>query len=165
MHVLIDADALPKAAKEVILRVAGRLQNLHWTMFANKRLHRPPHLNIAMVTVEKNPDEADDYIVEAVQSGDLVITSDVPLADRVIGKGAFVLGPKGDFFSSANIKNRLATRNLLDQLRTEGLVQGGPAPFSEKDAQKFANELNNFLVKRLREEARLAEGQGGHSAK
>ena len=152
MHVLIDADALPKAIKQIVYKVATRLKQVKWTLVANRHLYIPATLRMDMVTVEKSPDEADDRIVELIGKGDLVICSDVPLADRAIEKGAFALSPKGEFFSAANIKARLATRNLLDQLRNEGVIKGGGAPFSPKEAQAFANQLDRFLTKRLREE-------------
>ncbi len=153
MHVLIDADALPRAIKDIVFRTAGRLPAVKWTMFANKHLYIPPELKIGMVTVDKNPDEADDSIVEMVCKGDLVISSDIPLADRVIEKGAFALSPKGELYSGANIKSRLATRNLLDQLRNEGAIRCGGAPFDAKDAQAFSNQFDSFLTKRIKEEA------------
>lgn len=157
MHVLIDADALPRVVKEIIYKVAGRLRQVKWTLVANRHLYIPAELRMDMVTVDKNPDEADDRIVDLIGKGDLVISSDVPLADRAIAKGAFALSPKGAFFSEANIKERLATRNLLDQLRNEGTIKCGGAPFSAKDAQAFANQLDRFLFKRLKEEAAFAK--------
>jgi len=152
LHVLIDADALPRAVKDIVFRAARRVE-VKWTMVANKRLYVPPELKIGFVTVERNPDEADDSIVGLVGEGDLVITSDIPLADRVIAKKAAALSPKGDFFTEANIKARLATRNLLDQLRNEGEIKCGGAPYDVKDAQAFSNQLDRYLTKRLREEA------------
>jgi uncharacterized protein YaiI (UPF0178 family) len=160
MQVVIDADALPRALKEIIYKAAKRIK-VKWTLVANKHLYVPVELEMDMVTVAKGPDEADDRIVEMVGKGDLVVTSDIPLADRVIAKGACALSPKGEFHTEANIKARLATRNLLDQLRNEGVIKGGGAPFSPKDAQAFANQLDSFLSKRLREETSQAAKRVG----
>lgn len=164
MHVLIDADALPRAIKDIIFRAVRRVR-VKWTMFTNKRLYTPSGLDVGMVLVGQGPDEADDAIVAAVEKGDLVVTSDIPLADRVIGKGGFALSPKGDFFDPANIKSRLATRNLLDQLRSEGSIRCGGAPFDAKNAQDFSNQLDRFLTRRLKEEAsqqRQVPGKTSH---
>jgi len=120
MQILVDADALPVAIKTIIFRAAERMK-LPLILVANRYLHTPNKPNIKMVTVAKNPDEADDYIVENVQKGDLVITADIPLADRVIHKEAYAIDPRGDLFTEANIKTRLATRDLMEQLRNNGI--------------------------------------------
>ena len=93
------------------------------------------------------PDVADDRIVALVQPGDLVITADIPLADRVVSKGAFALDPRGDLYTEENIKDRLAMRNLLNELRNDGAITGGPPAFGQKDRQAFANQLNRFLTR------------------
>ncbi len=153
MHVFIDADALPRAVKEIVFRVASRLPQVKWTLVANKRIFTPTELRMELIVVEKSPDEADDRIASIIGQGDLVITSDIPLSDRAIAKGAFALSPKGEFLSEANVKGRLATRNLLDQLRSEGVIKGGGAPLSPKEVQAFANQLDRLLTRRLKEEA------------
>jgi uncharacterized protein len=151
LHVLIDADALPRAIKDIIFKAVAR-SKAKWTLVANKRLYIPPELKMDMITVEKSPDEADDRIVSLIDKGDLVITSDIPLADRAIAKGAAALSPKGEFLTERNIKERLATRDLLDQLRNEGAIRCGGAPFASKDSQNFANRLDSFLVRREKED-------------
>ena len=95
-------------------------------------------------------DIADDRVVELVEPGDLVITADIPLADRVVSKGAFALNPRGKLYTAANIKERLAVRDLLSELRDNGMVTGGPAAFGKKDCQAFADQLDRFLVRRLK---------------
>ncbi len=157
IKVFIDADAMPRAIKEIVFKAVARCKGkVEWTLVANKHLYVPPELGVGMITVDKSPDEADDRIVELVGKGDLVISSDIPLADRCVAKGASVLSPKGDFLTEANVKARLATRDLLTQLRDEGEIRGGGAPFASKDSQNFANRLDSFLVRRIKEEERGA---------
>jgi uncharacterized protein YaiI (UPF0178 family) len=95
-----------------------------------------------------NPDEADDKIVELVVAGDLVITGDIPLADRVVSRGAFALNHRGELFTEENVKEALAMRNLMQEMRDNGMVTGGPAQMSTRDTQNFANALNAFLSSR-----------------
>ena len=147
MQIIVDADALPNAIKNIIYRAVERTR-LKLTLVANKHLRIPDRPNISMITVGKNPDEADDYIVKIVEKNDLVITADIPLADRVITKNAFVIDPRGTLFTEANIKNRLATRDLMEQLRKEGVIEGGPTAFNSKDTQQFANQLDRFITRK-----------------
>jgi len=154
LHVLIDADALPRQIKDTVFRAAERtIGKVKWTLVANKRLYIKPELGIDMITVEKSPDEADDRIVDIIGKGDLVVSSDIPLASRAIKKGASALSPKGEFHSESSISARLATRNLMEQLRNEGVIKCGHAPFSSKDIQQFANRLDSFIAKRMKDEA------------
>ena len=149
MQIFVDADALPNAIKTIIYRAVERMQ-INLTLVANRFLHTPNKPNISMVTVAKNPDEADDYIVDKVKADDLVITADIPLADRVINKKAYALDPRGNLYTEANIKSRLATRDLLEQLRKDGIIEGGPSSFNTKDVQQFANQLDRFLTKHIK---------------
>ena len=144
MKILVDADACPRDVKEILFRAVQRL-SIPTILVANQYMRVPLSEHISSVAVSEGPDEADDHIVELVEAGDLVITADIPLADRVISKGASALDHRGTMFTEANIKERLATRDLLDQLRTAALVEGGPAAFGQRDAQAFADELNRFL--------------------
>ena len=146
MKIFVDADALPNAVKNIIFRAAERMK-LNLILVANRYLHTPDIPNISMVTVAKNPDEADDYIVDNVRIGDLVITADISLADRAINKKAYALDPRGSLYTEANIKSRLATRDLLTQLRNDGIIEGGPSSFNTKNVQQFANQLDRFLTK------------------
>jgi uncharacterized protein YaiI (UPF0178 family) len=100
---------------------------------------------IESLAIEAGPDAADDWIAERVAPGDLVVTADIPLADRVVTRGANALDPRGTLYSQANIKERLAVRDLLDTLRGGGMITGGPKPFGQKDREAFANSLNAFL--------------------
>jgi uncharacterized protein len=146
MRILVDADSCPVVIKEILYRAAGRVQ-VPLVLVANQCLIIPKSSYISCVEVPAGPDVADDRIVDMVEANDLVITADLPLADRVVGKGGFVLNPRGDFYTAENIKDRLATRDLMDLLRNSGMDTGGPSSFSQKDRQAFANQLDRFLVK------------------
>lgn len=147
MKILVDADALPRPLKDALIKAAERVHCE--CLFVAARAPRLMASDwVRGVAAGSAFNGADDWIVERVEPGDLVITADIPLADRAIGKGAEVLNPKGEFFTSANIKNALAMRDLLEELRTVGEVTGGPAPFSDKQRERFINALDRCLQKR-----------------
>jgi uncharacterized protein len=146
MKLYIDGDALPNLLKPIIFRAIERLA-LPTFAVANKRITIGESKNITYLVVASGPDEADNRIVEMVEAGDLVITADIPLADRVITKKAHALNHHGKLFDLANIKNSLAMRNLMQELRDSGEVTRGPAPLNQKDAHEFANQFNKFLAK------------------
>src|SRR5690606_611577 len=100
--------------------------------------------------VAMGPDAVDDWIAEHVAPGDLVVTADIPLADRVVSRGGTALSPRGVLFTESNVKQRLATRDLMTDLRDNGVVTGGPAPLTARHRQAFADELDRFLTRRLR---------------
>ena len=144
MKILVDADACPRAVKEILFRTVQR-RKIPTTLIANQYIRVPSSEHIDSIAVTAGPDEADDRIVELVEPEDLVITADIPLADRVVAKGATALDPRGKLLTAANIKERLATRDLLDELRNAALVGGGPSSFGARDTQAFADQLNQFL--------------------
>jgi uncharacterized protein YaiI (UPF0178 family) len=144
MKILVDADACPRAVKEILFRAVQR-QKIQTTLIANQYMRVPMSDYIDSVAVPAGPDEADDRIAELAEEGDLVITADIPLADRVVSKGATALDPRGALLTAANIKERLATRDLLDELRNAALVEGGPSSYGGRDSQAFADQLNQFL--------------------
>ena len=144
MKILVDADACPRAVKEILFRAVQR-RKIPTTLIANQYIRVPSSEHIDSIAVTAGPDEADDRIVELVEPEDLVITADIPLADRVVAKGATALDPRGKLLTAANIKERLATRDLLDELRNAALVGGGPSSFGARDTQAFADQLNQFL--------------------
>ena len=147
MKILVDADACPRAVKEILFRAVQR-RKIPTTLVANQYMRVPLSDHIDSIAVPAGPDEADDRIVELAEADDLVITADIPLADRVVAKGATALDPRGTLLTAANIKERLATRDLLDELRNAALVGGGPSTFGARDTQAFANQLNPFLQSR-----------------
>ncbi len=144
MRIIIDADAAPSAIKEMLFRASERL-NAELVLVANTPIRHPSSELITMVTVPNGPDEADDYITDSVDSGDLVITADIPLADRVIMKGSTVITPRGDTLNRDNIGERLAVRDMMDQLRSGGIETGGPPPFTNKDKAAFARSFEAFI--------------------
>ena len=146
MKILVDADAFPAAMEKVLIKAAERVE-IQVVMVANRGFLRAKSDFISSITVPPGPDQADDRIVALVCKGDLVITADIPLADRVVSKEAWALNPRGELYTEENIKQQLAMRNLMDELRTGGMISGGPAALSPKDVQNFANQLDRFLTR------------------
>lgn len=146
MHIWVDADACPNVIKDILFRAATRAQVL-LTLVANQLLRTPPSPYIKAIQVPSGFDVADGKIVQQLQSGDLVITADIPLAALVIEKGGHALNPRGEFYSNENIRERLAMRNFMDELRNSGVNTGGPAVLSLSDRQAFANQLDRFLTR------------------
>jgi len=147
MKIWVDADACPGVVKEILFRAADRT-GVQLTLVANQPLNTPSSPNIKSLQVPRGFDVADDEIVKRLQAGDLVITSDIPLAAEVIEKGGHALSPRGEMHTSENIGARLNMRDFLDTMRASGVeMSGGPAAFSQKDKQMFANELDRFLAK------------------
>jgi uncharacterized protein len=149
MHIWVDADACPRAIKEILFRAADRLQ-VPVTLVANKELHTPRSPYVDALKVARGFDVADSEIVRRVQAGDLVISADIPLAALVVEKGGDVIDPRGQLLDADNIQERLTLRNFMDELRGAGVDTGGPASFAQKDRQAFANQLERFLSARLR---------------
>ncbi len=147
MKIYADTDAMPRPLKEVLLKVAGREKIV--TVFVAAAPPRLPGSEWVRAVGAGNAfDGADNWIVEHLEPGDLVITADIPLADRALACGAEVLNQRGEFFTAANIKHALAMRELMDELRAGGEITGGPAPFSDRQRVQFINALNRFLQKR-----------------
>jgi uncharacterized protein YaiI (UPF0178 family) len=149
MRIYVDADGLPKSAKEIIIRTAVRMR-VPVVFVANKPIRYDHFELLSSLIVPEGPDIADDRIAELTAPGDLVITADIPLAARVITKGASALDPRGKLYTEENINDRLAMRDLLSKLRDVGLMTGGPPPFGRKDRQSFADQLDRFLISSLR---------------
>ncbi len=146
MKILVDGDACPRLAKDVLFKTTER-RNIELLMVANQYIKTPPMVQIKNVVVGAGADVADDKIVELTEAGDLVITSDIPLADRVVKKDGFALSPRGELFDKDNISHRLAMRDLMEDLRNSGMETGGPAAYSAQDRQEFNNTLDRFLTK------------------
>jgi len=149
MQIIVDADAFPTLLNDILLRAVKRVR-IPLVFVSNKPLRFERSSGISSIVVPAGTDVADDRIAELVCAGDLVITADIPLADRVITRGAMAISPRGDLYTEENIKDRLALRNLMNQLRSDGMVTGGPPPFNRKDRQAFANQLDNLLCKYCR---------------
>ncbi|MGH1429694.1 MAG: YaiI/YqxD family protein [Neptuniibacter sp.] len=146
MQIWVDADACPKAVKQILFRAAER-KEISVTLVANQFLSTPPSPLIKSVQVEQGFDVADNYIVSKMDLGDLVITQDIPLAAEVIEKGGTALHPRGELFTKENIRQRLSMRDFMETLRNSGVDTGGPASFSQADKQQFANQLDRILAK------------------
>ena len=146
MDIWVDADACPGAIKDILFRAAQRT-GLKLTLVANHALPVPPHANIRMLQVSSGFDVADDEIVKLTRPGDLVITSDIPLAAEVIEKGAHVLSARGERLTADNIKPRLNMRDFMDTMRSSGMQSGGPPPLNNQDKQQFANQLDRILAR------------------
>ncbi|MGP8154695.1 MAG: YaiI/YqxD family protein [Smithella sp.] len=149
MRIFVDADAFPNVIKDILIKASLRL-NVPLVFVANKPLWLDKHAHISIILVPDGPDVADDHIAELVQLGDLVITADIPLADRVITQKAFAMNPRGKLYTEHNIKDRLAMRDLLNELRNNGSITSGPAAYNAKDRLAFANKLDSFLIRQLK---------------
>ena len=144
MQIWVDADACPKAIKEILFRVATRTQILV-TLVANQALYSQPSPYLRSIQVPKGFDVADNEIVARVAAGDLVITADIPLAAEVIAKGARVLTPRGEPYDKGSIQAALSMRNFMDTLRSAGVDTGGPAAMSQSDRHALGQQLERLL--------------------
>jgi uncharacterized protein len=142
LHIFVDADACP--VKQEVYRVAKRY-SVGVTLVSGSWMRIPEMGSVTLKIVDQGMDAADDWIVEHVEAGDIVITTDIPLAARCVGKGAYVLGPTGKPFTDDNIGPALATRNLLSELRELGEIAGGPPPFSKRDRSRFLEALDTAV--------------------
>jgi len=145
MTIWVDADACPNQVKAILFRAAERT-GIALYLLANQPLQVPARENIIAIQVEQGFDVADNEIVRRVQVGDLVITSDIPLADEVISKGGAALSPRGELFSASTIKARLNMRDFLDTMRSSGIHSGGPPQLADADKREFANALDRYLA-------------------
>jgi len=146
MRIWVDADACPVVIKEILFRAAQR-REIPVTLVANQPLRTPPSPWIKSVQVGAGFDVADHLIVQSIEVGDLVVTADIPLAAEVVEKGAEAINPRGQHYTRENIRQRLAMRNFMEEMRSIGEVRGGPAAFSQTDRQTFANALDRWLAR------------------
>ncbi len=146
MRIWVDADACPKVIKDILFRAAERVR-IQLTLVANRHLSTPPSSHISSIQVPRGFDVADHRIVQLMQPGDLVVTADIPLAALVIENGGLALDPRGDLYTESNIGERVALRDLMDQLRSSGEITGGPSTIGKRDRQRFANQLDRLLTK------------------
>jgi uncharacterized protein YaiI (UPF0178 family) len=144
MNIWVDADACPVVIKEILFRAAER-ENISVVLIANQFIKTPPSKFITSVQVKPGFDVADNEIVLRMSPGDLVITSDIPLADEVITNKGIALSPRGELFTTENIKQKLNMRDFMDTLRGSGVQTGGPPPLNSGDRQRFANHLDRLL--------------------
>lgn len=147
MHIWVDADACPGVIKEILYRAALRV-GIPLTLVANQPLQTPPSPLIRRVQVGQGFDVADNHIAEHLEPGDLVITADIPLAAQVIARGGDAINPRGERYTPENIRERLAMRDFLEELRGTGVNTGGPPPLGLTERQAFANALDRLLAHR-----------------
>ena len=148
MHIWVDADACPLAVKEILYRAAERAE-IPLTLVATKPLAAPRSPWIRALQVARGFDVADNEIARRLEPGDLVITADVPLAADVIARSGHAINPRGEIYTTENIRERLQARDFLEKLRETGVQTGGPAPFDHTDRKRFADQLDRFLSKNL----------------
>ncbi|WP_405597110.1 MULTISPECIES: YaiI/YqxD family protein [unclassified Pseudoalteromonas] len=146
MKIWVDADACPVVIKEILFRAAERMK-IETILVANHAMRIPPSKYISRVQVSSGFDVADDEIVKRVEKGDLVITGDIPLASEVIYNGGQALNPRGELYTTENIRSILNVRDFMDTMRSSGVeMSGGPPPLSQTDRQNFANNLDRILA-------------------
>lgn len=144
LKLYVDGDAFPNLLKPILFRAIERLR-LETYVIANKKINIGQSKQIHYIVVNTGADEADNKIVELLNKDDLVITADIPLANRVIEKKAHAIDHRGEIYTEDNIKQYLAIRNLMQEIRDSGEMTKGPSAFNQKDCQNFANSLNKFL--------------------
>ena len=148
MEIWVDADACPVVIKEILFRAAQRT-GVQLTLVANRSVYIPKSPSIRTIQVSSGFDMADDEIVKRCNAGDLVITSDIPLAAEVIDKGGYALSPRGEMYSADDIRARLNMRDFMDTLRASGIDTGGPSALSQSHRQLFASHLDTLLARCL----------------
>ena len=144
MKIWVDADACPVVIKEILFRAAQRT-GIQVTLVANQTVNIPNSRFINFIQVPQGFDVADDEIVNRLAPGDLVITSDIPLAAEVIEKGGHALNPRGEMYSANSIKAQLTMRDFMETMRASGINTGGPPPLSQGDRKAFADHLDKIL--------------------
>lgn len=150
MKIWVDADACPVVLREILFKAATRVQ-VPLVLVANQPIRVPSSEWISAMQVASGFDVADDEIVKRVASGDLVITSDIPLAAEVIDKGALALNARGELYTLDTVKARLNMRDFMDTMRSSGVHTGGPAALSQADRREFSNQLDRILTRYLRQ--------------
>lgn len=150
MQIFVDGDACPIVCKDILFRVADRLQ-LNVTLVANQLIRVPGSRFVRALQVPAGADAADQEIVRLLAPGDLVVTGDIPLASLVLENGGFALNPRGEFYTRDNIAQHLTMRAFMEELRSGGVETGGPAPFGQADRQNFANQLDRHLARYARQ--------------
>ncbi len=149
MKIWVDADACPVVIKEILFKAAERT-GVQLTLVANRPVRIPSLACINFVQVASGLDVADNEIVKRLAVGDLVITADIPLAANVIEKGGSALNPRGELYTTDSIKSRLSVRDFMDTLRASGIDTGGPPVLNKGDRQNFANQLDKYLTRNLK---------------
>jgi uncharacterized protein len=140
----IDGDACPKAVKEIIYKAGHRLK-ISIIIVANAYQAIPRSDHIKLIVVDKGFDAADQHIIDQIEIHDVVITADIPLAEKVLKKKAIALNPRGEIYTEHNIGSILSMRNFLKEFHDAGSMNSGPAAFGPKDVKQFADSLNKLI--------------------
>lgn len=146
MTIWVDADACPNVIKDILFRAAPRAK-VRMVLVANQYIRVPASPFISSLQVSSGFDVADNEIVKRVETNDLVITADIPLAAEVIDKGGVALNPRGELYTQENVRARLNMRDFLDTMRASGVQSGGPPSLSQTERQAFANQLDRYLAR------------------
>ena len=149
IRIWVDADACPGAVKEILYRAADK-REVDTVLVANQFLRVPASRYISSIQVAGGFDVADNEIVARMEPGDLIITADIPLAAEVVASGGAALNPRGTLYNPENVKEHLARRDLMDELRSTGSITGGPASLGKSDVQAFANQLDKYLTQHIK---------------
>jgi len=149
MTIWVDADACPGAIKEIVFRASERLE-IPVKLVANGGMRVPDSSLVELVLVKHGFNVADDHIVERVQAGDVVITADVPLAAQIVKRGAVGIDPRGHLYTEDTVGEQLASRNLMQDLRSREVVRGGPPPISDVHRRRFASALDRTLTRQTK---------------
>jgi uncharacterized protein YaiI (UPF0178 family) len=146
MKIWVDADACPRAVKDILYRAAERLR-IELVLVANQPIAVPRSALISRRTVERTLDAADRAIAGWAEPGDLVVTHDIPLAAELVAKGITALNPRGELYTAENVRQQLSMRDFMDSLRGAGVDTGGPSAYDARDARAFANQLDRLLAR------------------
>ena len=149
MKIWIDADACPRIIKDIVFRASQRL-HIAVVLVANKNLAKHNAPLVTSIIVAEGADVADDYIADHATADDLVITADIPLAARIVANGGIALDPRGELYTEENVGEKVAYRDLMHELRSAGMVAGGPAQIGLADRQRFASALDRTLTRMIR---------------
>jgi hypothetical protein len=164
-RIWVDADACPNAVREILFRAAHR-DRATVILVANQSVRVPAARNVESVRVSQRFDAADQYIVDESEPGDAIITADVPLAVKAVRKGVYALSPRGELFTESNAGDRLATRDLMDELRSGGMMTAGPASFGPRERESFANQFDKLITKlRITQQPRGRSGPDSGSGR
>ncbi len=146
MHIWIDNDGCPARMREIVFKASARLL-VPVTVVGNSFMHVPKNGLTTMIVVDSGFDAADKYIIDNVAAGDLVITTDIPLASAIVDKGAFGLSSRGEEYTAENAREKLAMRNLAAEVRSTGTMFGGPPPMNDKDINRFASSFDRLVTR------------------
>lgn len=146
MQIWVDADACPVVVREILFKAAQRT-GVQLTLIANQMVRVPSVPNIKALQVSSGFDVADNEIVRRAEKGDLVITSDIPLAAELIAKGALALNPRGELYTTETVRSKLNMRDFMDTMRSSGVHTGGSAAYGQREKQAFANQLDRYLAR------------------